>query len=474
MMFLNIQINTQMQKNKKYFNIIVVVLAGVLIFNIVFPSYINRGLSLVSSKIPHIPQKSFKLGLDLVGGSHLVYEADLSKIQEAEKKEAMAGLRDVIERRVNIFGVAEPQVQVQEAGESFRLVVDLPGVKDVKEAINQIGKTPYLEFKKQRPDQETKDILAKLEGFQGTTDDQLTSEQKIEKMKLELQDPFFEPTSLTGRFLQKADLGFNQTSMEAMVLIEFNQEGADLFKTLTEENVGKRIAIYIDNNLISAPTVNEAIPSGKAQITGSFTIDQAKELARNLNAGALPVPIELISQDTVGPTLGQVSLQKSLRAALFGSFAVVLFMIVFYRLSGFLASVSLVFYAIILLALFKFVPITLTLAGIGGAILSVGMAVDANVLIFERFKEERKAGQSFAKSVDEGVKRAWPSIRDSNLTTLLIALIMFSFGTSFVKGFALTLSLGILTSMLTSMVITRVSMQVFQGTKLEKVAWLWK
>jgi len=436
-------------REKKWLNLIIVLVIGFFVFNLVFPKYVNKGMDYVPliKELPRFPERPFKLGLDLLGGTHLVYQADLEKIED--KSEAMEGLRDVIERRVNMFGVSEPIVLVQEVKGDYRLIVDLPGVKDVKEAIKMIGKTPFLEFRKEREE----DILTRLEELNNK--ENLTGAEKLEKEKLEMQDPYFEPTSLTGRYLKEASLGLDQRTMEVQVLLQFDSEGKDIFKKLTEENVGKRLAIYIDNVLISAPVIREAIPSGNAQITGDFTLDEAKELVRNLNAGALPVPISLISQTTIGPTLGFVSLQRSLRAGIFGILAIVLFMLVFYRWWGVFASLSLGLYALILLMLFKFIPVTLTLAGIGGAILSIGMAVDANILIFERIKEERKKGEDLKKSIAGGFKRAWPSIRDANLTTLIVALIMFGFGTSFVKGFAFTLGLGILTSMFSAMYVTK-------------------
>ncbi len=454
---------------KKYTNLIIVLLIVFFVFNLVFPSYINKGIDKLDSiplltNIPKFPEKSFKLGLDLLGGTHLVYEADLSQIED--KTESMQGLRDVIERRVNLFGVSEPIVQTKEAGESYRLIVDLPGVRDVAEAINMIGKTPYLEFRKERPEEETEKILKQAEEIIEKED--LTEEEKVAKIKLDLQDPYFEPTQLTGRYIKEAVLGFDQRTMEAQVLLEFDSDGKELFKKLTEENVGKRLAIYIDNVLISAPVINEAIPSGRAQITGNFQVEEAKELVRNLNAGALPVPIELISQNTIGPTLGKISLEKSLKAGIFGLSAVVLFMIIFYGLNGVFASLSLAAYALIMLCLFKFIPVTLTLAGIGGAILSIGMAVDANILIFERFKEEKEK-ENFLQSLENAFKRAWPSIRDGNITTLIVALIMFTFGTSFIKGFAFTLGIGIFTSMFCAMYVLRSFLKVFVGTKLEKL-----
>ena len=448
-------------------NLIVIVILAFLGLNFVYPKYLNQGIDRFNNfqfsifnyklNLSHFPEVPFKLGLDLQGGSHLVYEADLSKIEKEEENEAMQGLRDVIERRVNLFGVGEPMVRIQEQAEHKRLIVELPGVKNIEEAIEAIGKTPYLEFKEERTEQESNEILARYEQFEGQS----------------LEDPYFKPTKLTGQYLKKAELGFNQTTFEPEVLLEFNEQGKDIFKELTSLNVGKRLAIYIDESLISAPVVKEAIPDGEARITGTFTVDEAKILVRNLNAGALPVPIELISQKTVGPVLGKISLEKSLKAGMIGFLMVILFMIGFYKGPGILASLALMIYAGIVLSLFKLIPVTLTLAGIGGVILSVVMAVDANVLIFERMKEERKAGRSFQRMIEIGFSRAWPSIRDSNLTTLIVALIMFFFGTSFIKGFALCLSLGVLVSMFSAIFITRTFLRSFIGTRLEKVKFLW-
>ncbi len=457
------------------YNLIII---GVLVFitvNFIFPKYINQGIDFLNSnlkivKVPSFPDRPFKLGLDLKGGSHLVYEADLSQIKSENKSEAMQGLKDVIERRVNLFGVSEPVVAVQKTGESYRLVVDLPGIKDVEKAIEMIGKTPFLEFKQERPQTETDSILAMQQRIEGKTPEEY---QQIPNWQLGLEDPYFTSTPLTGQYLKKAEVGFSQTGFEPEVLLEFNDDGAKIFKDITAANVGKRIAIYIDNKLISAPKVNEEIPDGKARITGDFTQKEAQELVRNLNAGALPVPIKLVSQTTIEPTLGSVSLAKSLTAGFYGFLAVAVFMLLIYRFPGFIAAVALIIYGCVVLSLFKLIPVTLTLAGIGGAILSVGMAVDANVLIFARIKEERKAGENFARALEIGFSRAWPSIRDSNVTTLLVAVIMFGFGTSFVKGFALTLSLGVLLSMFSAIFITKNFLKVFSGTRLEKVKWLW-
>ncbi|PJA02391.1 protein translocase subunit SecD [bacterium (Candidatus Gribaldobacteria) CG_4_10_14_0_2_um_filter_36_18] len=460
-----------MTRKQTNVNLLVIVILAFLGLNFAYPKYLNQGIDYFQLGLPHFPEVSFKLGLDLQGGSHLVYEADLSKIEAEERNEAMQGLRDVIERRVNLFGVGEPMVRIQEQVEHKRLVVELPGVKNIEEAIGAIGKTPYLEFKEERPEEERDEILAKYEQFEGKSFEEV---QEIPDWQLILkEDPYFKSTKLTGQYLKKAELGFDQTTFEPEVFLEFNEEGKDIFKELTSLNVGKHLAIYIDESLISAPVVKEAITDGKARITGRFTIEEAKSLARNLNAGALPVPIKLISQKTVGPVLGKISLEKSLKAGLIGFLMVILFMIGFYRGPGILSSLALMIYAGIILSLFKLIPVTLTLAGIGGVVLSVGMAVDANVLIFERMREERRVGRSFQRAIEIGFSRAWPSIRDGNLTTLLVALIMFFCGSSFIKGFAVTLSLGVLVSMFSAVFVTRTFLRSFIGTRLEKIKFLW-
>jgi protein-export membrane protein SecD len=434
-----------MRKNKIYITVLAIFVLAVL------AAGLDYGL-------PQLPKVPFKLGLDLQGGTHLIYEADLSNIEKDDYSSSMQGLRDVIERRVNLFGVQEPVVQTQEAGGHYRLIVELAGVKDPNQAIKEIGKTPFLEFRE--PKENYEEIIEK-------------NRRLVEAGKeAETEDPF-QSTPLTGKYLEKAELGFDKTTYKPLILLRFNNEGADIFKELTKKNIGKPLAIYIDGIPISTPVVQEEISGGKAQITGQFTIEEAKKLARNLNAGALPVPINLISQQSVGPTLGAISLQKSLRAGIWGLLAVFAFMVLFYRLPGFLASIALVIYVALVLALFKLIPVTLTLAGIGGFILSIGMAIDANILIFSRMREELKEGRSFSMAVEEGFRRAWPSIRDGNFTTLIVALVLFGFGTSFVKGFAFTLTIGILMSMFSAIIITKNFLRCFVGTKLEKVKILW-
>ena len=421
---------------------------------LIYPAVWDRGADYLNSKIglsaPHFFNIPFKLGLDLQGGMHLIYEADLSSIESNDRSLVMDGLRDVIERRINFFGVSEPLVQVQRE----RLVVELAGIIDPAEAIKQIGKTPFLEFKEQKAN------FAEI----------IENNQKVTEAKQgQLEDPF-QSTALTGRYLKKAEVGFDQqTTYQPLVLLEFNDEGAKIFEDLTEKNVGKELAIYVDGIPLSAPVVQEKISGGKAQISGNFTIPEAKTLAQNLNAGALPVPIKLISQQTIGPVLGKASLEKSLKAGIFGLLAIFLFLIVFYRLPGLFAALSLLMYVSFMLSLIKVIPITLTLAGIAGFLLSVGMAVDANVLIFSRMREELKQGKNFFQSLNEGYRRAWPAIRDGNFTTILVGLILFWLGTSFVKGFALTLVIGNIISMFSAIFITNNLLRGFISGRLEKL-----
>ena len=449
-----------MRKRNTYIVLIIVIVLAVF-----------AGLFVYPIKLPYFPSRPFQLGLDLKGGTHLLYEADLSKIAGADRSSSMQGLRDVIERRINMFGVKEPVVQAQSKGDTHRLVVELAGVNDPAQAIKMIGETPFLEFKEQRPQAETDQILAKQKEVKEKGE---ANYQEVENWQIAFEDPYFSATKLTGQYLKRADVGSDSTTYKPLIQLQFNDEGAKMFEELTAKNVGKPIAIYIDNAMLSSPNVQEKISGGQAQITGNFTPQEAKELVRSLNAGALPVPIKLVSQETIGPSLGAVSLQKSLQAGLIGFLAIIVFMIVFYRLPGILASLSLGIYVALVLALFKLIPITLTLAGIGGFILSIGMAVDANVLIFARMREELALGKSFALAVSEGFRRAWPSIRDGNRTTLIVAVILFSFGSSFVKGFAMALSVGILMSMFSAITITRTFLRTFEGTKAEKWKWLWK
>jgi preprotein translocase subunit SecD len=369
-------------------------------------------------------------GLDLAGGSFLVYEIDLSKIGSADTASVVTGLRDVIEKRINLFGVSEPRVYNEDVGGKSRLVVELAGIKDVSQAIKEIGATPFLDFR---------------EVIQGDTP---TSTQFI-------------PTDLNGRYVKSAQVGFGSMTRQPEVQLEFTGEGATIFEKLTEKNIGKPIAIFLDNELIEAPVVREKISGGKAQITGQFTTEQARTMVQRFNAGALPAPITLINQQTINADFGQNSLNKALFAGLIGTLAVIIFMIVYYHRLGIFSAVALLMYTALTLAVFKIVPVTMTLAGIAGFILSIGMAVDANILVFERTKEELKKGLQIGAAIEEGFRRAWTSIRDSNVSTMITAAVLFFFTSGFVKGFALSLLLGVVMSMFSAITITRSLLRVF-------------
>ncbi len=378
----------------------------------------------------------FRFGLDLVGGTELIYRADVSKVDDVGG--AMQSLKDVIERRINIFGVSEPLIQTESAGiisgnKDERLIVELPGISNIDQAIKLIGQTPVLEF-------------------------QLAKEGMEEILKNNPDTPLkdlFIPTGLTGRYLEKAMVQFNPSTGGAFVGLKFNKEGSDLFAKLTHDHKGEALAIILDGAVLSTPVIQDEITNGNAQITGQFTPEEAKDLVRNLNYGALPVPIELISSQTIGASLGDEAMTKGIHAGLIGFLALSIFLILWYRLPGLVAVVALVFYIILSLVVFKLVPVTITAAGIAGFILSIGMAVDANVLIFERAKEELKRGKSIFEAFHEGFHRAWLSIRDSNISSIITAIILFWLGTSAVKGFALTLGLGVLISMFTAITVSR-------------------
>ncbi len=452
---------------------------------------------------------NIQLGLDLRGGSHLVYQADVAQVAEADQASAVEGVRDVIERRVNYFGVSEPVIQTNKVGNNWRVIVELAGVKDVSQAIKLIGETPILEFKEQgqeadpqateavnKQNNEIKGkanlVLTRIKGGEdfatlakefsedpGSKDkggdldffgkgqmvpafeeavfklkiNEVTSElvqtqfgyhiiKKTDERKTDKGDEVrashilfktvampesqaWVATKLSGKQLSKAQVEFDQRTGSPQVNLTFNDEGKQLFGEITTRNVGKPVAIYLDGAPISIPTVQTAITGGQAVISGNFSLSEAKQLAQRLNSGALPVPIKLISQQNVDASLGKVSVDKSLMAGLIGLILVALFMILYYRLPGLLAVVALSVYSLITLAIFKLWPITLTLSGIAGFILSVGMAVDANVLIFERMKEELKLGKNLHQAIEEGFLRAWTSVRDSNVSSIFTALIVW-------------------------------------------------
>ncbi len=426
---------------KRRFWAIVLILASLLIGYFVYSSE-NAG-----SKF------KFKLGLDLNGGTELVYKADLanSSSTKAEVSSSMNALRDVIERRINVFGVSEPVVRVERIGftggeNEQQLIVELPGVTDIEKAVAMIGATPSLEFRLVATD-----IDALNKALESAS-----SEQE----KLKITEKMFQYTGLTGKLLKKSAIEFNQTTGEAMVSLQFNSEGSELFAKITKENVGRRLAIFLDGDIKSMPNINEEIRGGNAVISGGFIgsagIKEAKALVNNLNLGALPVPITLISTQTIGASLGQDAVDASTRAGAIAFVVIAIFLILFYRLPGFLAVIALMMYTVINLALFKFIPVTLTAAGIAAFILSMGMAVDANILIFERMKEELKRGRELGDAIEEGFHRAWSSIRDSNTSSMITAIILYMFSsTSVVKGFALVFFIGVAVSMFTAITASR-------------------
>ena len=662
------------QKGHVWFLVFLVILVVASLLINLGPQY-NAFITKHNIPLPKVKELPFRLGLDLSGGTSLTYDLDLSVIEPSDRLNAAEGARDVIERRVNMFGVSEPNVQVNKTAQgNYQITVELAGVKDINEAIKQIGETPLLQFKelneerKELTDEEkaamdeynkkaeakaadvlgkvlsggdfaelaktfsedeaTKDnggslgwlsskenpeiiaIAEKLEIGQVNTNLQktsqgyeivkvedkrpqtkdgkpvveikaahllicyegasncqsgLTKEQALEKInklkeqatpenfsdlvkqnstepgardsggelgwfsndtmvkefeeaamaakKGEIVGPVetefgyhliykederpmmdyklshifiktksiidilgnvdeWKTTELTGKYLKRATVQFNPQDNSPEVALEFDSEGAKLFEDITGRNINKPVAIFLDGYVISQPTVNEKITGGQAVISGRFSLVEAKTLAQRLNAGALPVPITLVNQQTIGASLGQSSVDQSLTAGFIGLVLVALFMIIVYRLPGLLSVIALLVYGSLTLSIFKVWPVTLTLSGIAGFILSIGMAVDANVLIFERMKEELKAGKPLGTAINEGFSRAWPSIRDSNLTTLIICFILIQFLTGSIKGFAITLALGVLMSMFSAVVVTRNLLKLVVTPKIASKPWL--
>ncbi len=381
-----------------------------------------------------------KLGLDLAGGSQLVFEADMGKIAEDKKQTAIEGVRDVIERRVNLFGVSEPTVQTSVFEGRNRVIVDLPGIKNTQDAVNLIGKTAQLSF------EEIQDVAVP---GSATPSSVLVA------------------TDLTGADLQSAQVVFDSQTGKPAISIQFTKEGGDKFEKITSRNIGKQLPIILDEQIVSAPVVQGVISGGQAQISGSFAIDDAKKLAIQLNAGALPVPVKLIQESTVGATLGATSIKNSVTAGAIGFVMVMLFMVVSYGWFGVIANIGLVIFGFLTIALYKIIPVTITLPGIAGFLLSVGMALDSNILIFERFKEE-KTKRDFHQAIEVSFGRAWNSIRDAYIATLITCFVLANpFDWSFlnisgpIRGFAITLALGIAISLFTGIFISRNLIRIF-------------
>lgn len=409
--------------------------AAILLLIAILVGYFVYSTNTIDSKY------NFKLGLDLNGGIQLVYKADTSAVAAGDVSAKMNALKDLIETRVNVFGVSEPVIQIEKIGiigndSAQHLVVDLPGQTDISEAKALVGKTYILDFRFLRKELEN-----------STSSDLSVNES-------------FETTGLTGALLDKATLEFDPNTGAPTVALQFNSEGSDLFAKITRENVGRPLAIFLDGAVKSMPVIREEISGGKASISGGFVgsagLKEAKDLVSNLNLGALPIPIELVSTQSIGASLGSEAVRASTRAGLWAFIVISLFLIVWYRLPGLLAVISLSIYVVLNLALFKLIPVTLTAAGIAGFILSLGMAVDANILIFERMKEELARGRELGDAIKEGFARAWLSIRDSNTSSIITAIILYYFSsTPVVKGFALVFGLGVLISMFTAITASR-------------------
>lgn len=460
-------------------------------------------------------------GLDLQGGLQVLLQADLPG-GEIPSPESMEAVRTIIENRINSLGVSEPLIQLQGAD---KIVVELPGIEDPDQAIRTFGETGRLEIigtgstflpPRGSPGYEGQGVvvrtsypvlvadftptpvpsptitptatipatatptltatptIAATETITAATT--VTATQAITGETTTIATPSPTPlpiterewpTVITGDMLASAQVIFDQVTNQPAVGFTLKSEGAERFYEYTSTHIGEFLSIVLDGEVISSATIRDAIRD-QGQITGTFTRDEAASLVIQLKYGALPVPLKVVNNVTVGPTLGQDSVNRSLRAGIIGLAVVMIFMLVYYRLPGLLADLALLIYAAVVLAIFKLLPVVLTLAGIAGFVLSIGMAVDANILIFERLKEELRFGRTLRSAIDAGWRRAWPSIRDSNFSTLITCAILFWFGNQFgatiVKGFALTLAIGVLVSMFTAIIVTRTFLHVVLET----------
>ncbi|MCS7200655.1 MAG: protein translocase subunit SecD [Patescibacteria group bacterium] len=411
--------------NKNYFLLVFTILFIIsLVF--IFGKQIDQNLNI----LPAFMKKPFSLGMDIAGGTILTYQIDTTKIKDQDLRNVSEQVKDLIERRINFLGVGEFFTSFSASG---RVLVEIPNIKDPDAARKIIGETPFLDFR--------------VPLAVGTT----TTGTEI----------IFIPTQLTGQYIKTADFQLDPYTSQPIVVLSFNEEGAKIFKQLTEKYLGQPIAIFLDNMMISAPRVEEVISEGQARITGNFTIDEARTLASRLKQGALPAPLELLSVSIVNPLISKSFIDVVIRASIIGVVLVILFMIIFYRFYGLLASIALIFFIVFNLALYKILGVTISLASLSGLILAIGMAVDANILIFERMREERQRGAKGKDLIETGFSRAFPSIRDSNMTTIISSLLIYFLATSFVKGFALTLFFGVLISFLTAVFFSRNLIEIF-------------
>jgi preprotein translocase subunit SecD len=454
-----------MRKNAPFYFIFILVLAlFCVLVNLSQPYSVNigsfhqkfEGIALNAGPIHFKPQFPFRKGLDLEGGTSVTLRADMKGIAESERENALESVKAVIEKRINLFGVSEPVVQTSKANKDYRVIVEIPGVTDVNQAVQLVGRTAKLTFWEEGTTPAKQNVSAS---------DSAKIEQAVKSGVpvgvIQLFGLNAKKTNLSGGDLKQATVGFDSKSGKPEVQLSFTGEGSKKFGEITKRNTGKIVAIALDQAVVEAPRVNEPIFGGQAVITGDFTTEQAKSLQIQLNAGALPVSLSVLEQRAVGATLGQESLEKSLVAGMLGFLVIILFMIVLYGRLGIVACFALSIYTLIVLTLFRLIPVTLTLSGIAGFILSIGIAVDANILIFERTKEELRKGRSQDSAIELGFSRAWLAIRDSNVSSLITSVVLFYFGTGIVRGFAFTLALGILVSMFSAIFVTRTFLYVF-------------
>ncbi|HEX8966023.1 MAG TPA: protein translocase subunit SecD [Patescibacteria group bacterium] len=390
-----------------------------------------------------IQQFPFREGLDLAGGTSVTLKADMKNVPQANRADALEASKLVLERRTNLYGVSEPTIQTAQVGNDYRLIVDLPGINE-NQAVSLIGTTAQLSFWQQ--------------GASGSG--KLRNPATLPLGIPQVLGVDAQQTDLTGKDLQSSSVTFDQNNGSPQVQLQFTSEGAKKFATITSQNIGKVVAIVLDNQVVEAPVVQQAITNGNAVITGSFTQNQAKTLSIELEAGSLPVPLTILEQQSIGATLGAQSVRDSLFAGILAILVIVIFMVALYKRLGVVASFALILYTLFVLAIFKIIPVTLTLAGIAGFILSIGMAVDANILIFERTKEEMRRGKTANHAIELGFSRAWPSIRDSNISTLITSFILYQFGTGIVRGFALTLAIGVVISMFSAIIVTQTFLRI--------------
>jgi preprotein translocase subunit SecD len=458
-------------RSPKRFTLIIFITSIVLLFfviplsfsikNIQIPFFKDKQALTVNSEkinfqlgpIKFEKEFSYRLGLDLQGGTQLIYEVDMTDIKKEDRDSAFESAREIIDKRINFFGVTEPTIQSLKLPDEYRIIIELPGATDLASALDLIGKTAQLTFWEGGEIKSGEVIATPPAGMYPFGLSELYNNKPVK-------------TGLTGKDLKKASVIFGSQDGTPQVQIDFTPEGSKYFADITTRNVGRQVAIVLDQLPVSAPVVQQPILNGNAVISGNFTTDTAKNLAIQLNAGALPAPLEIVGQKTVPASLGIESLKKSMLGGILGFLSVIIFMVFLYRKEGILASVALVVYIILTLFIFKAIPVTLTLAGIAGFILSIGMAVDANILIFERMHEELRAGKSRSIAVKLGFARAWSSIRDSNVSSLITCAILFQFGSGSIRGFALTLAIGILVSMFSAIVVTKNLLAIFEKDKI--------